>query len=77
MNRFHFFSLITRDVEAVKYLMLPLPAPLEVLCFRGRFRFLTFGNFCFRFQLRIESVASEFASASILFNQSASASTKI
>ena len=22
-----------RDVEAVKFLMLPLPAPLEVLCF--------------------------------------------
>ena len=56
-----------RDVEAVKFLMLPLPAPLEVLCFRVRFRFLTFGIFCFRFQLRIKLVASEFASASSIF----------
>ena len=56
-----------RDVEAVKFLMLPLPAPLEVLCFRVRFRFLTFGIFCFCFQVWIELVASEFASASSLF----------
>ena len=63
------------DVEAVKFLMLPLPAPLEVLCFRVRFRFLTFGIFCFR--LWIELVTSEFASASSLFHQSGSASTKI
>ena len=65
----------TRDVEAVKFLMLPLPAPVEVLCFRVRFRFLTFGIFCFRSRLRIELVASEFASASSLFHQRASAST--
>ena len=65
----------TRDVEAVKFLMLPLPAPLEVLCFQVRF--LTFRIFCFRFRLRIELIASEFASASSLFHQSASASTKI
>ena len=64
-----------RDVEAVKFLMLPLPAPLEVLCFQVRFRFLTFRIFCFRFQ--IELVASEFASASSLCHQTASASTKI
>ena len=39
-----------RDVEAVKFLMLLLPAPPEVLCFQVCFRFLTFGIFCFRFQ---------------------------
>ena len=66
-----------KDVEAVKFLMLPLPAPLEVLSFRVRFRFLTFGFFCFRFRLRIELFASEFAFASSLFHQTASASTKI
>ena len=63
----------TRDKEAVKFSMLPLLAPLEVLCFRVRFRFFTFEIFCFRFQLRIALVASEFASASSLFYQSASA----
>ena len=50
--------------------MLPLPAPLELLCFRVRFRFLTIGNFCFRFQLLYKTFASEFASASNLFHQS-------
>ena len=68
-------TFANRDVEAVKYLMLPLPAPLEVLSFRVRFRFLTCGIFCFR--LRIKLIASEFASASSLFHQSASVSTKI
>ena len=67
--------VICRDVEAVKFLMLPLPAPFEVLCFRVRFCFLTSGIFCFRFQLRIELVASEFASTSSPFHQSASASS--
>ena len=55
------------------FLILPLPALLEVLCFRVRFRFLTFGIF----RLQMELVASEFASASSLFHQSAFASTKI
>ena len=66
-----------RDVEAVKFLMLPLPASLEVLCFRVcfRFRFLTFRIFCL--WLQVELVAFEFASASNLFHQSAFASTKI
>ena len=67
------FFVESKDVEAVKFLMRPLPAPLEVLCFRVCFRFLTFGVFCFRFQLRIKLVASAFS----LFHQSASASTKI
>ena len=71
--------LMGRDVETVRFLMLPLPASLEVLCNRVRFRLLTFGIFCFRFLLHIELVAFEFASASSLFHQSASASasTKI
>ena len=63
-------------MEAVKFLMVPLPAPLEALCFRVRFRLLTFGIFRFRFQLRMELVAFEFASASGFFHQSASATTK-
>ena len=50
-------TFVNRDVEAVRFLMLSLPAPLEVLCFR----------------LRIELVAS----ASSLFHQNTSASTKI
>ena len=54
-------------MEAVNFLMLPLPAPLEVLCFRVHF--LTFGIFCFRFQLQIELVASEFASPSSLLSK--------
>ena len=66
-----------RDEEAVKFLMRPLPAPLEVLCFRFRFRVLTFGIFCFGFQIWIELVSFEFASASTIFHQSASAPTKI
>jgi len=57
--------------------LLPLPAPLEVSCFRVRFRFLTLGIFCFRFRLRIKLFASEFASASSLFCQNASASFRI
>ena len=68
-------TITTRDVEAVKFLMLPPPAPLEVLCFRVRLRFLTFEIFCFRF--RVKLVAFEFASASSLFYHSASASTKM
>ena len=40
-----------RDVEAVKFLMLPLPAPLEVLCFRLRFRFQSLSSKCFRFHI--------------------------
>ena len=72
----HLSNIRTRDVEAFKFLMFLLPAPLEVLCFRVRFRLLIFGIFCFRFRLRIELVASEFVSASSLFHQSASASTK-
>ena len=51
-------ALESRDVEAVKFLMLPFPAPLEVLCFRVRFCYLTFGIFCFRFLLRIELFAT-------------------
>ena len=70
-------KIYIRDVEAVKFLIFPLPAPLEVLCFRVRFRFLTFGIFRFHFQLRIELVASKFASASSLFYQNISASSKI
>ena len=92
-----------REVEAFKFVLLPLPAPLQVLCFQVRFCFLIFGifasassssssfmlssslllphlwNFSFRFLLQIELVASNFASASSLFHQSASASasTKI
>ena len=58
-------------MDEVKFLMLPLPAPLEVLCFRVRFRFLTFGIFCFRF--RIELVASAFS----FFHQSAPSSTSL
>ena len=69
------FRALNRDVKAFKFLLLPLPALLEVLCFRVRFRFLIFGICCFRFQLRIELVASEFASN--LFYYCASASTKI
>ena len=63
-----------QECGSSKILILPLPAHLEVLCFRVRFR--TFEIFCFRFQLRIELVAYKFASASNLFHQSASASTK-
>jgi len=67
------FQIIrSRDVEAVEYFLLPLPASLEVSCFRVRFHFLTLGIFCFRFRLRIKLVASEFASASSLFCQNAS-----
>jgi len=66
-------NLQPRDVEAVKYFLLPLPASLEVSCFRVRFRFLTLGVFCFRFQIKL--VASEFASS--LFCQNASASFRI
>ena len=60
-------DVLSRDVEAVKFLMLPLPAPIEVLCFRVRFRYLTLGIFCFRFRLRTELIASEFASAPVSF----------
>jgi len=66
-------SFISKDVEAVEYFLLPLPALLEVPCFRVCFRFLTLGIFCFRFRLRIKLVAS----ASSLFCQNASASFKI
>ena len=65
--RFRDTTVQSRDVEAVKFLMLLLPTSLEVLCFRVRLRFM----------LYIKFYASEFASASSLFHQSASASTKI
>ena len=71
VERLVFYSIAMRvwfrDVEAVKFLMHPLSALLEVLCFRVRFCFLTFGNFCLRFKFRKELVAFEFASASSLF----------
>jgi len=60
--------------KTVEYFLLLLSAPLEVSCFRVRFHFLTLGIFCFRFQLWIKLVASEFASASSLFSQNASPS---
>jgi len=47
-------SIYFRDVEAVECFLLPLPIPLEVSCFRVRFRFLILGILCFRFQLRIK-----------------------
>ena len=56
--------LSIRDVEAVKFLMLTLPAPLEVFCFRVRFRFLNFGIFCFRKKLTASSASASSASAS-------------
>ena len=69
--------VVYRDVEAVKFLMLPFPAPLEVLFFPSPLP--TFGNFCFRFRLCIELVTSEFASSSILsskcFHKNLTAST--
>ena len=46
-NSLHDFR--SKVVEAVKLLMLPLPAPVNVLCFRVSFHFLTFGIFCLRF----------------------------
>jgi len=42
---FREFKVTYRDVEAVEYFLLPLLAPLEVSCFRVRFRFLTLGIF--------------------------------
>jgi len=85
-----------RDVEAVEYFLLPLPAQYQVSRFRVYFRFqflsskcfrfhksLTaypcrmFYEKCFRFRLLKKSNASEFASPSRFFLQSASASIKI
>ena len=51
-----------------QYVLVFYQGCLEILRFRVRFRFLIFGIFCFRFQLRIELVASEFTSASGLFH---------
>ena len=57
------FWHIIRDKEAVKFLMLPVPASLEVLCFRVRFRFQSLSLKCFRFHKNlIASTASAFTS---------------
>ena len=53
--------LLIRDVEEVKFLMLPLPAPFEVLCFRVRFRFQPLSSKCFHFH---ENLTASTASAS-------------
>ena len=45
-------------MEAVKFLMLPLPARLEVLCFRVRFRFQSFSSKCFRFHKNLTASTS-------------------
>ena len=43
----------TGDVKAVDFLMLPLPASLEVSGFRDLFHFLTLRIFCFRLQQKL------------------------
>ena len=56
-------------MEAVKFLMLPLPAPLEVLRFRVRFRFQSLLSKCFRFRFHknlTASTASAFTSLLIM-----------
>jgi len=76
-------SFLTRDVEAVEYLLLPLPAsffkvlPLPQKLNRFHIPAPCFIKICFRFRLFKMSNASEFASASSFFFQIASASTKI
>ena len=45
-------------VKAVKILMHPLPALLEVLCFRVHFRFQPLSPKCFRFQKNLTASAS-------------------
>ena len=50
--------LLGRDVEAVKFLKLPLPAPLEVLCFRVRFRFQSLSSKCFCFHKNLTAFTS-------------------
>ena len=64
--------VMTRDVEAVEYFVLPLPAPLEVSCFRVCFRFLILKCFA----SASGSFEVSYASASSFFFQSASASTR-
>ena len=49
-----------RNVKAVKLLMLPLPAPLEVLCLRVCFRFRSLSSKCFRFCIQKNLTASSF-----------------
>ena len=62
-------TLGARDVETVKFLMLPLPAPLDVLCFRVRFGFQSLSSKCFRFQKNL--TASNASACSFRFHISA------
>jgi len=57
-------SVQTRDVEAVEYILLPFPAPLEVSCFRVRFThswefLLSAPDKVGRFRVRFQLILSE------------------
>ena len=54
-------SMQIRDVEAVKFLMLPLPATDRISRFRVRFRFQSLSSKCFRFH---KNLTASTASAS-------------
>jgi len=45
-----------RDVEAVEYFLLPLPAPNKVSCFRVYFRYQLLSSKCFRFHTNLTAV---------------------
>ena len=68
------FHILTRDVEAVKSLMLPLHLLLKIYAFEFASASSSLEFFSFRLQLQLDLIASELASASNVFHQSASAS---
>jgi len=52
----------SRDVEAVKYFLLPIPAPCKVRRFRVCFRFQLLSSKCFRFHKNLTASASRISS---------------
>jgi len=50
-------SVYIRDVEAVEYFLLPLPAPYKVSRFRICFRFQLLSSKCFRFRKNLTASA--------------------
>jgi len=52
--------LTTRDVEAVEYFLLPLPASYKISRFRVCFRFQLLFSKCFRFHKNLTASTSSF-----------------
>jgi len=77
-TRRFFWNVKHRDVEAVEYFLLPLPAPYKVSRFEVCFRFQILSSKCFRFHTNLTAFSFRFHIPNPCFmkNVSASSSSK-